>query len=111
MSYTRFRRTLHRRAAPPPAIALRLIHPPGERVQVDYCDGITVVEPETGEVRKTQFFCGVLPFSSYTFGEFVSDQKLPTFIECYRARRSMGKRTASLMGITEAVPGRVSVDP
>ena len=23
---------------------------------------------------------GVLPFSSYTFGEFVSDQKLPTFI-------------------------------
>ncbi len=28
----------------------------------------------------TQFFLGVLPFSSYIFGEFVLDQKLPTFI-------------------------------
>ena len=32
----------------------------------------------SGKKTLTQFFLGVLPFSSYTFGEFVSDQKLPT---------------------------------
>lgn len=83
VSYTMFRRRLHRRAAAPPTIALRLTHQPGEKVQVDYCDGIMIVDPKTGEVRKSQFFCGVLPFSSYAFGEFVSDQKLPTFIESH----------------------------
>lgn len=83
VSYTRFRRTLHRRAAPPPAIALRLTHQPGEKVQVDYCDGIMLVDRSTGEGRKTQFFCGVLPFSSFAFGEFVADQKLPTFLESH----------------------------
>jgi transposase len=83
VSYTSFRRTLHRRAAPSPVIALRLTHQPGETVQVDYCDGILIVDAKTGETSKTQFFCGVLPFSSYAFGEFVSDQKLPTFIESH----------------------------
>jgi uncharacterized protein YjiS (DUF1127 family) len=34
----------------------------------------------TGNKTLTQFFLGVLPFSSYTFGEFVLDQKLSTFI-------------------------------
>lgn len=83
VSYTRFRRTLHRRATPPPAVALRITHQPGEKAQVDYCDGVAVVDAKTGEVRKTQFFCGVLPFSSFAFGEFVSDQKLPNFIESH----------------------------
>lgn len=81
VSYTRFRRTLNRWAAPPPVVALRLSHQPGVAAQVDYCDGVSTVDPKTGEATKAQFFCGVLPFSSYTFGEFVSDQKLPTFIE------------------------------
>jgi hypothetical protein len=56
VSYTRFRRTLHRRATPPPATALRLTHRPGEKEQLDYCYGIAVVDRAIGEVRKTQFF-------------------------------------------------------
>jgi transposase len=83
VSYTRFRRTLHLRATPPPATALRLNHLPGEKAQVDYCDGISIVNAKTGEAPKSQFFCGVLPFSSYTFGEFANDQKLPTFIDSH----------------------------
>jgi hypothetical protein len=39
-----------------------------------------ITEPLSGKKTLTQFFLGVLPFSSYTFGEFVLDQKLPTFI-------------------------------
>ena len=41
---------------------------------------LLITERETGKKTLTQFFLGVLPFSSYTFGEFVLDQKLPTFI-------------------------------
>jgi transposase len=61
-------------------ITIRLHHKPGEKTQVDFCDGLFISDPRSGNKTLTQFFLGVLPFSSYTFGEFVSDQKLPTFI-------------------------------
>ncbi len=83
VTYTRFRRRLRAKAPVPPAVTIRLEHKPGERTQIDYCDGIPIVDRNTGEKRKTQLFCGVLPFSSYTFGEFTWDQKLPTFIESH----------------------------
>ena len=36
------------------------IFKPGERIEIDYADGIEILDPVTGEVRKTQFFIGVL---------------------------------------------------
>ena len=83
VSYTRFRRRLRAKAPVPPAVTIRLEHKPGEKAQIDYCDGIPIVNRATGEQRKTQFFCGVLPFSSYAFGEFSMSQKLPSFIESH----------------------------
>jgi transposase len=83
VSYTRFRRRLRVKRPPPPAVTIRLEHKPGERTQIDYCDGIATVDRATGEVKKTHLFCGVLPFSSYAFGEFVSNQKLASFIESH----------------------------
>lgn len=83
VSYTRFRRMLHARTVPAKAVAIRLAHEPGRMTQVDYCDGISLVDRDTGEASKTHLFCGVLPFSSYTFGEFVMSQKLPSFIESH----------------------------
>ena len=83
VSYTRFRRMLHLRAAPAKQVAIRIVHEPGRAAQVDYCDGVMIVDRVTGEVSKTQFFCGVLPFSGYTFGEFAMSQKLPSFIESH----------------------------
>src|SRR5690606_1046088 len=83
VSYTRFRRMLHLRAAPAKTVAIRIVHEPGRAIQVDYCDGISLIDRVTGEVTKTHLFCGVLPFSSYTFGEFVMSQKLPSFIESH----------------------------
>ena len=55
-------------------------HKAGEKTQIDFCDGVPITDPLTGKTTSTQFFCGVLPFSSYTFGEFVPNQKLATFI-------------------------------
>lgn len=61
-------------------VTIRLDHKPAEKTQIDFCDGLFITDPATGHKTLTQFFLGVLPFSSYFFGEFVLDQKLATFI-------------------------------
>src|SRR6266481_4988087 len=68
------------RQASPEQVTIRLNHKPAEKTQIDFCDGLWITEWGTGKKTLTQFFLGVLPFSSYTFGEFVLDQKLSTFI-------------------------------
>ncbi|MGB7947426.1 MAG: IS21 family transposase [Candidatus Binatia bacterium] len=81
--YVKFWRVFRDQAglkASPEQVTLRLHHKPAEKTQVDFCDGVFITERESGKKALTQFFLGVLPFSSYTFGEFVLDQKLPTFI-------------------------------
>lgn len=80
-SYWAFRRQLRKYIeAQPKEVTIRLVHAPGERIELDYADGISIADPKTGVVIKTHLFCAVLPFSSYTFGEFVLNQKLPSFI-------------------------------
>jgi transposase len=78
--YTRFRRRLRARAPKPVVATIRLEHKPAEQVQIDYCDGIALVDRATGELTRTHLFCAVLPFSSYTYGEFALTQSLPSFI-------------------------------
>lgn len=80
INYTRFRRRLIAKASKRVSTTMRLEHKPGEQVQIDYCDGISVVDGATGECRKTHLFCAVLPFSSYTYGEFSWSQNLASFI-------------------------------
>ena len=83
IAYVKFWRVFREQAghkASPQQVTIRLHHKPGEKTQVDFGDGVFITERESGNKTLTQFFLGVLPFSSYTFGEFVLDQKLPTFI-------------------------------
>jgi transposase len=81
IEYVKFWRAFRERVGPQGAqVTIRLHHKPGEKTQVDFCDGLFITDPVSGKKTPTQFFLGVLPFSSYTFGEFVSDQKLPSFI-------------------------------
>jgi len=68
------------RQASPQEVTIRLNHKPAEKTQIDFCEGLPITDPVSGKQTLTQFFLGVLPFSSYTFGEFVLDQKLATFI-------------------------------
>jgi transposase len=84
ISYAQFTRLVKARspALLPPA-AIRLQHEPGEKVQVDYCDGIKLTDPKTGKLTKTQFFCGVLPASSYVYGEFTLTQKSKDFLQSH----------------------------
>jgi transposase len=66
--------------ARPEQVTIGLNHKPAEKTQVDFCDGVLITERDSGKKTLTPFFLGVLPFSSYSFGEFVLDQKLATFI-------------------------------
>ena len=83
IAYVKFWRVFREQAGRtslPEQVTIRLHHKPAEKTQVDFCDGLFITERESGKKTLTQFFLGVLPFSSYTFGEFVLDQKLATFI-------------------------------
>jgi transposase len=78
--YHKFWRELKKHAPKEPAdIPMRMDHKPAEKTFFDFADGIGIVNPKTGEVTKTQFFCAVLPFSSFTYGEFAANQQQPTF--------------------------------
>lgn len=83
IAYVKFWRAFREktsRQASPEQVTIRLHHKPAEKTQIDFSDGLWITDPTTGNKVQTQFFLGVLPFSSYTFGEFVFDQKLSTFI-------------------------------
>jgi len=57
---------------------LRQEHKAGERTFVDYAGHtVSVVDPETGEVRQAQIFIGVLGASNFTFAEATWTQSLP----------------------------------
>jgi transposase len=83
IAYVKFWRAFREKLgcqASPDQVTIRLDHKPAEKAQIDFCDGVFITDPVTGNKTLTQFLLGVLPFSSYTFGEFVLDQKLSTFI-------------------------------
>lgn len=83
VGYVKFWRAFREKVgcqASPQQVTIRLDHKPAEKTQIDFSDGLWITDPATGNKTLTQFFLGVLPFSSYTFGEFVLDQKLSTFI-------------------------------
>lgn len=72
LKFWRYYKSLHPVSVP---VSMVLNHKPGERIFFDFTDGINIVDRATGEIKKTQLLCGVLAFSSLTFGEFTWDQK------------------------------------
>lgn len=55
----------------------------GSRGEIDYCDGIEILDPVTGEIKSTQLFVGVLCHSRYTFAEFTWSQKTEDFLSSH----------------------------
>ena len=56
---------------------------PGERAEIDYCDGIDIFDIATGEIISTQLFVGVLCNSRFTFAEFTYSQKSIDFLSSH----------------------------
>jgi transposase len=59
------------------------IFKPGERIEIDYADGIDILDPVSGELRKTQLFVGVLCHSRYAFAEFTWSQSSSDFLQSH----------------------------
>lgn len=80
ISYVQFWRHFHKIYPEHPTVTMRLIHKPGEKCFFDYAEGIDIVDRETGEIKKSSFFCGVMAMSSMTFGEFTMTQQRPELL-------------------------------
>lgn len=59
---------------------MRQEHRAGEKVFVDYCDGLSFIDRETGEVIPTQLFVDVWGASNYTYAGATLSQTLPDWI-------------------------------
>lgn len=59
------------------------IFKPGERCEIDYADGIDIMDPVTGEIQKTEFFVGVLCHSRFAFAEFTMTQSSSDFLQSH----------------------------
>ena len=59
---------------------MRQEHRAGEKLFVDYGDGLYVTDPETGALRMTQLFVGVWGLSNCTYAEASMSQELPCWI-------------------------------
>lgn len=63
--------------------SMHRVFAPGSRIEIDYCDGIDILNPRTGEILSTQLFVGVLCHSRYVFAEFSFSQKSSDFLSSH----------------------------
>jgi len=63
---------------------MRQEHRGGEKLFIDYSDGLSIVDRVTGELVPTQLFLAVWGASSYTYAEAALSQSLPDWIGAHR---------------------------
>jgi transposase len=82
ISYLKFWRALQKNV--PVNLAnqarIRYHYKPGERFEIDYCDGFLIHDKRTGKTTKTHLFMCVSAASDYVYGEFVFTQKSSDFL-------------------------------
>ena len=67
-----------------PDVTVRVERSPGEEAQVDFGYAGRMIDPETGQSRRTWAFVMTLSFSRHQYVEFVFDQKVSTWLVCHR---------------------------
>jgi transposase len=77
--YTQFS-VLYRRWQKKLDYAMRQDHRGGEKLFVDYGEGLSLIDPQSGEPITTQLFVAVWGASNYTFAEATLTQQLPDWI-------------------------------
>jgi transposase len=63
--------------------SMRQEHRAGEKLFLDYCDGLSFIDPSTGEIILTQLFVAVWGASNYTYAEATLSQTLPDWIRSH----------------------------
>lgn len=82
LSYSGFWKQVNKRISLSEATMVRVFKP-GSRTEIDYADGIEILDSLTGELRKTQFFVGALCNSRYAFAEFTWSQSSEDFLQSH----------------------------
>jgi len=77
-SYSSVHRFVRNLEPKTPEVTVRVETPPGEEVQVDSGYAGLMIDPETGELRRTWVFVMTLSWSRHQYTEFVFDQKVET---------------------------------
>ncbi len=62
---------------------MRQEHRAGEKLFLDYSDGLSLVDPSTGEIRLTQLFVAVWGASNYTYAEATLSQSLSDWVRSH----------------------------
>ena len=71
--------------------SMRQDHKGGEKLFVDYAEGLSLIDPQSGDPIPTQLFVAVWGASTYTFAEATLTQQLPDWIGSHtRAFDSFG---------------------
>ena len=83
-----------------PEVVGRIERKPGEEAQVDFGYVGLMLDPKSGERRKTWAFVMVLAWSRHVYVEFVFDQKVETWLRCHR----------NALEFFTGVPERIVVD-
>ncbi len=83
-----------------PEVTVRVEVKPGEEAQVDFGFAGRMIDPDTGELRKTWAFVMTLSWSRHQYVEFVFDQKVETWLRLHR----------NAFAFFGGVPERVVVD-
>jgi transposase len=83
-----------------PEVTVRVETRPGEEAQADFGYAGLMVDPETGELRKTWVFVMTLSWSRHQYVEFVFDQQLQTWLRLHR----------NALAFFGGVPERVVID-
>jgi len=63
---------------------MRQEHRYGEKTFIDFSDGLSIVDPITGELTLTQLFVAVWGASNYTYAEPTLSQTLPEWVSAHR---------------------------
>lgn len=83
-----------------PEVTVRIETKPGEEVQVDFGYAGRIIDPATGQLRKSWAFVMTLSWSRHQYVEFVFDQKVETWLRLHR----------NAFAFFAGVPKRVVVD-
>lgn len=67
-----------------PDVTVRVETPPGAEAQVDFGYAGRMIDPLTGEMRKSWAFVMTLSWSRHQYVEFVFNQKIPTWLRLHR---------------------------
>ena len=82
--YSSVRRFVRKLEPVTPEVTVRVETRPGEESQVDFGYAGRMIDPDSGELRKTWVFVMTLSWSRHQYVEFVFDQKVETWLRLHR---------------------------